>query len=69
MTARPGPVRCTSCGHVTKPAVLCKCGHGDVLHDLARDNRTRTTCLHVEGPKVTPCGCVGFTPRTGLEVS
>lgn len=61
MTA--APTQCPTCGHWSAPVVECRCGHAEVLHDLARDNRTRKACSHSEGPEGTPCGCRRFTPK------
>lgn len=58
------------CAHVAARRRRCAtptpagvCGHGDVLHDLARDNRTRKACTVSSGPKATLCGCKTFTPE------
>lgn len=60
----------TPCGHVAAfgprcvtPTAAGVCGHGDVLHDLAKDKRTRTACTVHTGRKATPCGCRRFTPE------
>lgn len=51
--ARPGQ-RCATEG----------CGHPDVLHGFARDNRTRTACSVTSGRNATPCGCRKYTAAT-----
>lgn len=53
-TGRP-PARASIC--TTKD-----CGHDRVFHDLARDNRTRTKCLNIDGTS-GPCPCTKFTPQ------
>ena len=41
----------------------CACGHGEVFHDFAKNNRTRKACSVSEGRKATPCGCRLFAPE------
>jgi hypothetical protein len=41
----------------------CICEHGRGVHDIARDNRTRTRCLHIDGPRGVPCRCAKYSPK------
>ncbi len=47
---RPGPLVLT---------VLCRCGHGEFLHDIRRDG-TRSRCYFIAGPRGVQCTCMNF---------
>lgn len=63
----PEPGGRPSCPHVAAAGPRCRCGHGAELHDLSRDNTTRTACSVSVGPKALHCPCNHF--QTETEVS
>ena len=60
-SSRPPRVDAPAAGETSSPGQSCNCGHLDVSHGFARDNRTRTACSVSSGPKATPWGCKTFT--------
>lgn len=56
------PLRCTSCGHVSMPAIRCQCGHLDVFHAFNTANTVRKACEVSTGPKAARCTCKTYTP-------
>lgn len=63
------PLRCTSCGHVTMPAIRCQCGHLDVFHAFNTANTARKACSRHDGARNTRCPCKAFTPELPKETS
>lgn len=70
----PGPAGQTASGQVSGEGVWplapprhppCTCSHIYGGHDITK-NGVRTKCLHISGPRGTPCGCRRYEPATEL---
>lgn len=50
---------CPQCGHVRLVLTMCTCGHAEIVHELASDDRRRTWCTVMTGAE-GKCRCRRF---------